>query len=105
MRRNYPPIGQKIAGVLEHDDTVTEQAPPLLRVRNDHVRGIPVAWIPWFWIPDPSQPRALGPRMPSVGLSSTLGATLTTPYFVPVGDSQITRPAPVEATTMLLPPS
>ncbi|MGN6157248.1 MAG: LPS-assembly protein LptD [Devosia sp.] len=49
--------------------------------------GIPVAWIPWFWIPDPSQPRALGPRMPSVGISSTLGATLTTPYFVPVGDN------------------
>ena len=49
--------------------------------------GIPVAWIPWFWIPDPSQPRALGPRMPGVGFSSTLGATLTTPYFVPVGDN------------------
>ena len=46
--------------------------------------GIPVAWLPWFWVPDPTQPRAQGLRMPSVDYSETRGAELTVPYFVPV---------------------
>jgi LPS-assembly protein len=48
--------------------------------------GIPVAWIPWFWIPDPTQPRATGLRMPSIDYDAKRGAVLTTPYFVPVGE-------------------
>jgi len=48
--------------------------------------GIPVAWIPWFWIPDPTQPRATGLRMPSVDWDAPRGIVLTTPYFVPVGE-------------------
>ncbi len=48
--------------------------------------GIPVAWLPWFWIPDPSQPRATGLRMPSIGGDGQRGVTATVPYFIPVGD-------------------
>jgi len=48
--------------------------------------GIPVAWLPWFWIPDPTQPRATGLRMPSVDYDAKRGAVLAVPYFVPVGD-------------------
>ena len=48
--------------------------------------GVPVAWLPWFWVPDPTQPRAQGLRMPSVDYSETRGAELTVPYFVPVHD-------------------
>lgn len=48
--------------------------------------GIPVAWLPWLWIPDPTQPRAQGLRMPSVGYTATRGAQLTVPFFVPLGD-------------------
>lgn len=47
--------------------------------------GAPVAWLPWFWMPDPSQPRATGPRMPSVDYSDKLGVELTVPYFMGVG--------------------
>lgn len=48
--------------------------------------GIPVAWIPWFWIPDPTQPRATGLRMPSIDYDAKRGAVLATPYFVPAGE-------------------
>ena len=50
------------------------------------VLGIPIAWVPWLWIPDPTQPRATGLRMPSVGLSNKRGAELNVPYFMPVGE-------------------
>jgi LPS-assembly protein len=48
--------------------------------------GVPVAWLPWFWVPDPTQPRAQGLRMPNVDYSETRGAELTVPYFVPVSE-------------------
>ena len=46
--------------------------------------GVPVAWLPWFWVPDPTQPRAQGLRMPSIDYSAERGAEVTVPYFVPV---------------------
>ena len=46
--------------------------------------GLPVAWLPWFWVPDPTQPRARGLRMPSVDYAPERGAQLTVPYFVPL---------------------
>jgi LPS-assembly protein len=46
--------------------------------------GIPVAWLPWFWVPDPTQPRAQGLRMPNFDYSAERGAEVTVPYFVPV---------------------
>lgn len=49
------------------------------------VLGIPVAWLPWFWIPDPSQPRAQGLRSPSFGSDDGYGLSVTTPFFVPLG--------------------
>ena len=48
--------------------------------------GVPVAWLPWFWIPDPTQPRASGLRMPSVDYDEKRGGILTVPYFVPIGE-------------------
>lgn len=46
--------------------------------------GIPVAWLPWMALPDPSQPRAQGFRIPSVGYDEKRGARLEVPYFIPV---------------------
>ena len=48
--------------------------------------GVPVAWLPWFWAPDPTQPRARGLRMPRVGVSATRGVQATVPFFVPAGE-------------------
>ena len=48
--------------------------------------GVPVAWLPWFWIPDPTQPRAQGMRMPQVDFDGERGAVLGVPFFIPVGE-------------------
>jgi LPS-assembly protein len=48
--------------------------------------GIPMAWIPWIRLPDPSQPRLSGFRMPEFDYTPALGATVTVPYFIGVGE-------------------
>lgn len=63
-----------------------QKASVILEQPSLELLGIPVAWLPWMWVPDPSQPRATGLRMPSLGYDSEQGVTLTTPYFVPVSD-------------------
>ena len=47
--------------------------------------GVPVAWLPWFWIPDPTQPRATGLRMPTLDFDAARGGVVVVPYFVPLG--------------------
>jgi hypothetical protein len=42
VRRNYPAAGQDLAHVVEHDDAVAKQAPPLLGVEGDGVGGVAV---------------------------------------------------------------
>jgi LPS-assembly protein len=63
-----------------------ESASVTLEQPSLELLGIPVAWLPWFWIPDPTQPRASGLRMPSVDYDEERGGILTIPYFVPVGE-------------------
>jgi len=45
------------------------------------VLGYPVAWLPWMRLPDPSNPRANGFRLPSYGYTDQTGVWLTFPYF------------------------
>lgn len=72
---DHAPVGQKLAGVVEEDDAVAQQAPSLLGVAGDRVgrlavqrvsgravrfvmthevRGFPVIWVTW------SLPRSVG---------------------------------------------
>jgi len=51
------------------------------------VLGIPVAWVPWLVLPDPTQPRRQGFRMPSVDYDAKYGGRLDLPYFIPVSDT------------------
>jgi len=46
-RRNHPTIGQQLAGVLEEDHAVAQQAPPLLGVGGDAVGGVAVRVVRW----------------------------------------------------------
>lgn len=46
--------------------------------------GIPMAWIPWLVVPDPSQPRAQGFRLPGINYAATTGLRADLPYFVPI---------------------
>src|SRR6185437_9878515 len=43
--------------------------------------GVPVAYAPYFWHPDPSVKRQSGLLPPAVGLSSSLGAFYAQPYY------------------------
>ena len=45
------------------------------------VFGIPVAWIPWFYTPDPSVKQRSGFLAPSYGVDSSLGYMIGIPYY------------------------
>ncbi len=62
-----------------------EKASVTLEQPSLELLGVPVAWLPWFWMPDPSQARATGPRMPSVDADAKRGGVLEVPFFVPLG--------------------
>ncbi|MDB5542473.1 MAG: outer membrane protein Imp, required for envelope biosis / Organic solvent tolerance protein [Devosia sp.] len=51
------------------------------------VLGIPVAWLPWLSLPDPSARQSTGFTLPSVNYKAEYGARLTVPYFINAGDS------------------
>lgn len=42
LRRDDAPVREQIAGIIEADDAVAQQAPALLRVTRDDVRGVAV---------------------------------------------------------------
>ena len=75
------------------------ERPPIWRVKSERVIddktdqnvyyensvfevfGIPVAWIPWFYTPDPSVKQRSGFLAPSYAADSSLGYMLAIPYY------------------------
>lgn len=49
---------------------------------------VPVFWLPYLRMPDPSRKRARGFLRPSVMTTSDLGTGIKTPYFFPLGGSR-----------------
>ena len=49
------------------------------------VKGLPIAYIPYLRMPDPSVDRALGFLVPEAVLTSNLATGLKLPYFIPIG--------------------
>lgn len=43
--------------------------------------GLPVAYLPYFAVPDPTVTRKTGWLVPSIGYASRVGASLSTPYY------------------------
>ena len=52
------------------------------------VKGLPVAYLPFLRMPDPSVDRAQGFLVPEAALTSNLATGLKLPYFVPIGSSR-----------------
>ena len=48
--------------------------------------GVSVAWLPFLSLPDPTQPRRTGFRIPDVGYTEKAGLMVTVPYFWAVGE-------------------
>ena len=51
------------------------------------VKGLPIAYIPYLRMPDPSVDRARGFLVPEAVLTSNLASGLKLPYFIPMGIS------------------
>ncbi len=52
------------------------------------VKGLPVAYLPYLRLPDPSVDRAQGFLVPEVAVTSNLATGLKLPYFLPLGLSR-----------------
>jgi LPS-assembly protein len=51
------------------------------------IAGVPVAWLPYATMPDPTVKRRSGFLLPSFGSGGTYGIGVTTPYFQELGPS------------------
>lgn len=67
--------------VYDREAAVVDMEEPVLELL-----GVPMAWLPWLRIPDPSQPRVNGFRLPTVDYTTLQGANITVPYFLAIGD-------------------
>lgn len=52
------------------------------------VRGVPLLWLPYMRLPDPTLTRATGFLIPRVRTSDLLGTGVKLPYFITLGDSR-----------------
>ncbi|OEO31330.1 hypothetical protein VW23_016730 [Devosia insulae DS-56] len=50
------------------------------------VLGIPVAWLPWLSLPDPSAKQSNGFMLPRVNYKQVYGGRITAPYFINIGE-------------------
>lgn len=60
--------------------------------------GVPVAYFPYFWHPDPSVKRASGLLLPSFGSSRYLGAFYAQPYYAVIDDQSDLTVTPMITT-------
>jgi len=60
--------------------------------------GVPVAYMPYFWTVDPSVKRASGLLIPSLGVSSHLGAFFAQPYYWVINDQSDATFTPMMTT-------
>jgi LPS-assembly protein len=63
------------------------------------VRGVPVAWVPTFSVPDPTVRYATGLLTPEVGNSTKIGYFLRQPVYVAISNSQDLTLAPMVSTS------
>ncbi|WP_272991040.1 LPS-assembly protein LptD [Hyphomonas adhaerens] len=81
--------GQKPTWTLRARRAVLDQESQMMSYRDAvlEVMGIPVFYFPYLAHPDPTSDRRSGLLIPSVGISSKLGAFYQQPYYWAVSDS------------------
>jgi LPS-assembly protein len=47
--------------------------------------GIPMAWLPFLQVPDPSDPRQTGLQLPTIDHAEEIGVRVTAPFFIGLG--------------------
>lgn len=78
-----PPLWQIRARRVIHDQAEKQLYFEGAQLR---VRDMPVFYLPYLRLPDPTLERASGFMIPSLSGSSTLGAGINLPYFIKMGD-------------------
>lgn len=68
--------------VYDQDNELVDLEQPVLEIL-----GYPFAWLPWVRLPDPSNPRASGFRMPGHAFTGDIGLKLEFPYFFAAGEN------------------
>ncbi len=78
--------GRRIGWRVRTERMVYDQQNELIDLEQPilEVLGYPVAWLPWVRLPDPSNPRAKGFRLPSYSYAEKYGLKVDFPYFYPV---------------------
>lgn len=78
-----PPIWQIRARKIVHDEETR-----LLHFTGAQFRiyDVPVFYVPYLRMPDPSLDRAAGMLVPEITSSSLLGLGIKLPFFIPIGD-------------------
>lgn len=72
--------------IYDQDNELIDMHQPIMEIL-----GFPIAWLPWVRLPDPSNPRANGFRLPSYAYSEKIGLKLEFPYFYAAGqDTDLT---------------
>lgn len=89
------PLWEIRAAEVIHDEVARQ-----LHFRSAQFRlaGVPVLWLPWLRMPDPTLKRATGFLLPSIRTTSTLGTGLRLPYFIVLGPSRDLLLTPYIAT-------
>ncbi len=62
------------------------------------LKGVPVFWVPWLSIPDPTVRRARGFLAPDIFSRDELGLIVKLPYYLPIGRSADLTLTPMLAT-------
>ncbi len=97
-----PPTWRIRAGKITHK---RDQATITYRDATFDFFGVPVLWVPWFQIADPTVKRKSGFLMPSYSHSNELGNTVQVPYYFALSDHYDFTFAPMwteKAGTLLL---
>lgn len=80
-----PPLWEIRAREVTHD---TEARQIWFSGASLRFVGVPVVYLPWLRIPDPSLSRATGFLFPKLSASTSLGNGISLPYFITLGASR-----------------
>ncbi|MCV2891722.1 LPS-assembly protein LptD [Lentibacter sp. XHP0401] len=86
-----PPLWQIRARRVIHDQAEKQLYFEGAQLR---VRDVPIFYLPYLRLPDPTLERASGFMIPSLSSSSTLGTGVRLPYFIKLGDHRDLTLAP-----------
>ncbi len=78
-------IGWKVHAASMVQDSVSNQI--IIEQPRLEVLGVPIAWLPWVSLPDPSKPRQSGFQLPTVDYSNERGLVVGVPYYIAAGES------------------